>query len=73
MLSWFEEDAGWIHPGRLVIELAAIPSGTRATLVHDGFAGIGKPGWQGTVEAYERGADRHRLLEKLAAAVASGA
>lgn len=72
VLSWFEEDAGWVHPGRLVIELAAIPSGTRVTVVHDGFAGIGKSGWQGTVEAYERGADRHRLLEKLAAVVTSG-
>jgi uncharacterized protein YndB with AHSA1/START domain len=72
VLSWLEEDAGWVHPGRLVIELAAIPSGTKVTLVHDGFAGIGKTGWQKTVEGYERGADRHRLLEKLAAVVASG-
>jgi hypothetical protein len=53
-----------------MIELAAIPSGTKVTLVHDGFAGIGKPGWQKTVEGYERGAERHRLLEKLAAVVA---
>lgn len=72
VLSWFEEDAGWVHPARLVIELAAVPSGTRVTLVHDGFAGIGRPGWPGTLEAYERGADRHRVLEQLAAAVASG-
>lgn len=69
VLSWFEEDRGWLHPGRLVIELTAIPSGTKVTLIHDGFAGIGKPGWQKTVEGYERGADRHRLLEKLAAVV----
>jgi uncharacterized protein YndB with AHSA1/START domain len=72
-LSWLEEDAGWVHPGRLVIELAAIPTGTKVTLIHDGFAGIGKPGWRGTLEAYERGADRHRVLEELAAAVAAGA
>lgn len=72
VLSWFEEDAGWVHPGRLVIELAPISSGTRVTLTHDGFAGIGTPGWRGTVDAYERGADRHRLLEKLAEVVASG-
>jgi uncharacterized protein YndB with AHSA1/START domain len=72
VLSWLEEDAGWVHPGRLVIELSAISSGTRVTLVHDGFAGIGKPGWPGTFEAYERGADRHRVLEKLTAVVASG-
>lgn len=73
VLSWLEEDAGWVHPARLVIELTAIPAGTRVTLVHDGFAGIGTPGWPGTVEAYERGADRHRVLERLAAAAASGA
>lgn len=70
VLSWFEEDAGWVHPSRLVIELEAVPSGTRVTLIHDGFAGIGKPGWQQTVQAYERGADRHRILEQLAAVVA---
>lgn len=72
VLSWLEEDAGWVHPGRLVIELAAVSAGTRVTLVHDGFAGIGKPDWPGTLEAYERGADRHRVLERLAAEVASG-
>jgi uncharacterized protein YndB with AHSA1/START domain len=73
VLSWLEEGTGWVHPGRLVIELTAIPSGTKVTLVHDGFAGIGKPGWRITVEGYERGADRHRLLEKLAVVVAAGA
>lgn len=72
VLSWLEENAGWVHPGRLVIELAAIQSGTQVTLVHDGFAGIGKPGWPDTFEAYELGADRHRVLERLAAVVASG-
>lgn len=72
VLSWLEEDSGWTHPGRLVIELAAVASGTTVTLVHDGFAGIGKPGWEGTADAYERGADRHRVLEQLAAAAASG-
>ncbi|MBX3142239.1 MAG: SRPBCC domain-containing protein [Trueperaceae bacterium] len=72
VLSWFEEDAGWVHPGRLVIELHAVSAGTRVTLTHDGFAGIGKPEWRGTLEAYERGADRHRILEQLAAAVATG-
>src|SRR5271163_419876 len=46
-LSWLEEDQGWVHPARLVITLAATPAGTRVTLVHDGFAGIGKPGWEG--------------------------
>lgn len=72
VLSWFEEDAGWVHPARLVIELTPVASGTRVTLAHDGFAGIGTPGWRGTADAYERGADRHRVLEALADAVASG-
>ena len=69
VLSWLEEDQGWVHPARLVITLAASPAGTRVTLVHDGFAGIGKPGWEGTVQGYERGADRHKVLEALAGLV----
>ena len=66
VLSWLEEDADWVHPARLVITLAASPSGTQVTLTHDGFAGIGKPGWPGTVQAYERGTDRHQVLGRLA-------
>lgn len=66
VLSWMEEGAGWLHPARLVLTLAASEAGTLVTLSHDGFAGIGTPGWPGTVQAYERGADRHRLLEQLA-------
>ncbi len=73
VLSWMEEGTGWVHPGRLVIELTAIASGTRVNLVHDGFAGIGKPGWSETLNAYELGAERHRVLEKLAAAVIADA
>ncbi|QDP95240.1 hypothetical protein FOE78_04330 [Microlunatus elymi] len=69
VLSWIEEDAGWAHPGRLVITLTPISSGTRMTLMHDGFAGIGKQGWQSTMAAYERGIDRHQVLQHLAAAV----
>ena len=65
VLSWMEEGSDWIHPARLVITLQATAEGTRVTLSHDGFAGIGKPGWAGTAEAYERGADRHRVLERL--------
>jgi hypothetical protein len=49
--------------------LSPIVTGTRVTLIHDGFAGIGKPGWPGTVEAYDRGADRHQVLQQLAALV----
>jgi uncharacterized protein YndB with AHSA1/START domain len=66
ILSWMEENQGWSHPARLVITLAASPAGTRVSLVHDGFAGIGKPGWADAVRGYERGADRHKVLEKLA-------
>jgi uncharacterized protein YndB with AHSA1/START domain len=65
ILSWMEEAQGWLHPARLVISLAASPIGTKVTLVHDGFAGIGKPGWPETVKDYEIGADAHRVLEKL--------
>jgi uncharacterized protein YndB with AHSA1/START domain len=72
VLSWLEEDGDWAHPARLVITLAPTPSGTKVTLAHDGFAGIGKPGWPGTVQAYEHGADRHQLLEDLADLVMTG-
>jgi uncharacterized protein YndB with AHSA1/START domain len=69
-LSWMEEGQGWTHPARLVLALAPAPGGTEVTLIHDGFAGIGRPGWPGTVENYERGADRHRVLEALADLIA---
>lgn len=73
VLSWFEEDSGWVHPARLLFTLEPIDGGTRVTLQHDGFAGIGKADWQGTKGAYERGADAHRLLPRLAALVADAA
>jgi uncharacterized protein YndB with AHSA1/START domain len=73
ILSWFEEGGEWVHPARLLFTLAPTATGTRVTLVHDGFAGIGTPGWAGTVQGYERGADRHRILERLAALVAADA
>lgn len=66
VLSWMEEDAGWEHPGRLVIELRAAGDGTEVSLTHDGFAGIGTPTWQRTRDAYERGAAKHQVLERLA-------
>lgn len=69
ILSWMEEGSDWIHPARLVITLTPVGNNTRVALSHDGFAGIGKAGWRGTLEAYERGADRHRILEKLASLV----
>lgn len=66
VLSWLEEGGDWVYPARLLFTLAPIATGTRVTLIHDGFAGIGKRGWPATVEAYERGADRHQLLQHLA-------
>ena len=66
VLSWMEEGGDWVYPARLVISLAPIRDGTRVSLCHDGFAGIGKPSWPDTLQAYERGADRHRILERLA-------
>ena len=72
VLSWLEEGGDWVHPARLVITLTPVPTGTRVTLTHEGFAGIGKAGWPNTMQAYERGADRHRVLERLAEAVTAG-
>ncbi len=71
VLSWLEEGGDWVYPARLVMTLAATASGTMITLTHDGLAGIGKPSWPDTVRAYERGADRHRVLDRLAELVAA--
>jgi uncharacterized protein YndB with AHSA1/START domain len=72
VLSWMEEGGDWVHPARLLITLAPTSTGTRVSLVHDGFAGIGKANWPGTFQAYELGADRHRILEQLAEVVTAG-
>jgi uncharacterized protein YndB with AHSA1/START domain len=72
ILSWFEEGSGWVNPARLVISLAPTAAGTSVTLIHDGFEGIGRPGWPETLEDYERGADRHRILDRLADLVNRG-
>lgn len=69
ILSWLEEGQGWTHPGRLVITLEASATGTKVTLIHDGFAGTGRDDWAEMVLDYERGADAHQVLEKLAALV----
>jgi uncharacterized protein YndB with AHSA1/START domain len=71
-LSWLEEGSGWLRPARLVITLVPTDAGTRVTLIHDGFEGIGCPDWPDTLEDYERGADLHRVLEKLADLVSAG-
>ncbi|WP_427893173.1 SRPBCC family protein [Kribbella sp. GL6] len=71
VLSWLEEDAGWTHPGRLVVELRAAGDGTEVSLTHDGFAGIGTATWRRTRDAYTRGLTEHQVLEQLADAVSS--
>lgn len=73
VLSWMEENSGWVHPARLLFTLEPIDGRTLVTLQHDGFAGIGKANWQGIRDAYDRGADTHALLPKLAALVADEA
>lgn len=65
ILSWFEEDCDWVFPTRLVFTLEAIPGGTRVTHRFDGFAGIGKPTWERTMQAYNRGIDLHNMLGTL--------
>ena len=72
VLSWMEQAGDWVYPSRLVISLLATSTGTQVTLLHDGFAGIGKPGWPNTLHAYELGTDRHRVLEHLAELVTTG-
>jgi len=66
ILSWLEEGSGWENPARLVLTLVQTGAGTQVTLVHDGFEGIGRPDWPGALLDYERGADLHRILDKLA-------
>lgn len=72
-LSWLEEGSGWLHPARLLITLAPTDRGTRVTLIHDGFEGTGRPDWPDMLKDYERGADAHRVLEKLADLVSGDA
>jgi uncharacterized protein YndB with AHSA1/START domain len=72
ILSWLEEGSGWANPARLVINLAPAHTGTRVTIIHDGFEGIGRADWHETVQDYERGSDLHRIHERLADLVNAG-
>jgi uncharacterized protein YndB with AHSA1/START domain len=72
ILSWLEEGSGWVHPARLVLTLAPTAAGTLVTLIHDGFENIGRPDWPETQQDYERGADQHRILDRLADLVSAG-
>jgi len=65
-LSWLEEGVGWQHPARLVITLTPSATGTQVTLIHDGFEAIGRADWHEALLDYDRGADRHRVLDRLA-------
>lgn len=69
ILSWLEEDRGWAHPARFVIALEASAQGTKATVIHDGFAATGVASWPEMVADYEQGSDAHKILDKLAALV----
>ena len=69
ILSWMEEEQGWVHPARFVVALEATGTGTKVTIIHDGFAGTGCASWPDMVLDYERGSDQHKILEKLAALV----
>lgn len=73
VLSWLEEGSGWVRPARLVIRLSPTGSGTQVTVIHDGFEDIGVSNVADWVADYERGADAHRILEKLACLVSAGA
>lgn len=70
VLSWLETD-NWAHPARLLFTLEPTEGGTLVTLQHDGFAGIGTTTWQRTRDAYERGADAHSMLPRLAALIST--
>lgn len=72
ILSWLEEGSGWLNPARLAVTLAPAAAGTRVTLIHDGFEAIGRSDWPETVRDYERGADLHRVLDRLADLVNTG-
>jgi uncharacterized protein YndB with AHSA1/START domain len=72
ILSWLEEGSGWAHPARLVLTLAPTVAGTQVTLIHDGFEGTGRPDWPEMLQDYERGADQHRILDRLADLVSAG-
>ncbi len=72
ILSWLEEGSGWVSPARFVITLVPTAIGTRVTLIHDGFEGIGRSDWAATVQDYERGADLHRILDHLGDLVSAG-
>jgi len=68
ILSWLEEGQGWAHPARFVVALEASEVGTKVTVIHDGFTEA-SPNWAEMVADYERGADAHKILDKLAALV----
>lgn len=69
ILSWLEENQGWLYPARFVIALEASQTGTKVTIIHDGFAGTGVESWEEMALDYAQGADTHGILDKLKALV----
>ena len=49
--------------------LEASATGTKVTIIHDGFAATGVASWPDLVADYEQGSDAHGILDKLAALV----
>jgi len=69
VLSWYEEGSDWKFALRLSFTLDAVEGGTLVTHQYDGFAGLGKANWMGTMNAYDRGMDAHQILANLKKAV----
>ena len=72
ILSWLEEGQGWAGPARFVVALEASVTGTKVTIIHDGFAATGRSEEEMAAD-YEQGADAHKILDKLAAVVSESA
>lgn len=72
ILSWLEEGQGWAGPARFVVALEASATGTKVTVIHDGFAATGQSE-EAMAADYAQGADAHKILEKLVALVSAHA
>jgi uncharacterized protein YndB with AHSA1/START domain len=73
VLSWLEEDQGWVRPARFTVALEACAAGTKVTIIHDGFEDTGVACLPALVADYEQGSDAHGILDKLARLVSQDA